>query len=63
MDQPITGIATTLLLELDRDSLPRNKHELTVVLEGVTSNRFYMFRNNGNANLGQWWIFLSTTKM
>ncbi|KAF5775544.1 putative PAZ domain superfamily protein [Helianthus annuus] len=55
MDQPITGIATTLLLELDMDSLPRNKHELTVILKDVTSNR-----NNGNTSLGQWWIFLST---
>ncbi|KAJ0956862.1 putative post-transcriptional gene silencing PAZ-Argonaute family protein [Helianthus annuus] len=40
MDQPITGIATTLLLELDMDSLPRNKHELTVILKDVTSNRY-----------------------
>ncbi|KAJ0540716.1 hypothetical protein HanHA89_Chr09g0320041 [Helianthus annuus] len=44
--------------ELDMDSLPRNTHELTIVLEDVASNR-----NNENASLGQWWIFLLTTKM
>ncbi|MFS8018310.1 hypothetical protein Hanom_Chr15g01390561 [Helianthus anomalus] len=44
MDQPITGIATTLLLELDMDSLSRNKHELTVILKDVTSNRYIVIR-------------------
>ncbi|MFS8031822.1 hypothetical protein Hanom_Chr17g01550451 [Helianthus anomalus] len=53
MDQPITGIDTTLLLELDMDSLPRNKHELTVVLEDVTSNMYIVIRGANEPSLNE----------
>ncbi|MFS7929060.1 putative PAZ domain superfamily protein [Helianthus anomalus] len=36
------------LLELDMDSLPRNKHELTIVLEDATSNRYIANRTLKN---------------